>query len=384
MATNLKVLQVIPKLGYGGAETGCFDIAHYLPENNCKSFIVTSGGELLKFVDRKKVKIFKLPVQSKNPLLIFINSIILIGIILLNNISIVHARSRAPAWSCLFASKLTGRKFVTTFHGTYNFKSNLKKLYNSVMVRSDLIIAGSNFIFSHIKENYSRYLNNKKKFLVIFRGINFDYFYSSTTLESDEKKLLKQWDIEKDKKIILLPGRLSSWKGQEVFIEAINLINIEIGYEAFYAVILGSDQGRELYKKKLIRLSEQYRMSKQIRFIDHCKNMALAYKVSDIIVSASNEPEAFGRVSVEAQSMGKPIIASNIGGSNETIINEKTGFLFESNNAKSLSKQILRVLNMDETSLKMIGIEARKNATQRFNVEKMCFSTYSEYKRLLN
>ena len=384
MATNLKVLQVIPKLGYGGAETGCFDIAHYLPENNCKSFIVTSGGELLKFVDRKKVKIFKLPVQSKNPLLIFINSIILIGIILLNNISIVHARSRAPAWSCLFASKLTGRKFVTTFHGTYNFKSNLKKLYNSVMVRSDLIIAGSNFIFSHIKENYSRYLNNKKKFLVIFRGINVDYFDSSTTLESDEKKLLKQWDIEKDKKIILLPGRLTSWKGQEVFIEAINLINIEIGYEAFYAVILGSDQGRELYKKKLIRLSEQYRMSKQIRFIDNCKNMALAYKVSDIIVSASNEPEAFGRVSVEAQSMGKPIIARNIGGSNETIINEKTGFLFESNNAKSLSKQILRVLNMDETSLKTIGIEARKNATQRFNVEKMCFSTYSEYKRLLN
>ena len=384
MATNLKVLQVIPKLGYGGAETGCFDIAHYLPENNCKSFIVTSGGELLKFVDRKKVKIFKLPVQSKNPLLIFINSIILIGIILLNNISIVHARSRAPAWSCLFASKLTGRKFVTTFHGTYNFKSNLKKFYNSVMVRSDLVIAGSNFIFSHIKENYSRYLNNKKKFLVIFRGINVDYFDSSTTLESDEKKLLKQWDIEKDKKIILLPGRLTSWKGQEVFIEAINLINIEIGYEAFYAVILGSDQGRELYKKKLIRLSEQYRMSKQIRFIDNCKNMALAYKVSDIIVSASNEPEAFGRVSVEAQSMGKPIIASNIGGSNETIINEKTGFLFESNNAKSLSKQILRVLNMDETSLKTIGIEARKNATQRFNVEKMCFSTYSEYKRLLN
>ena len=384
MATNLKVLQVIPKLGYGGAETGCFDIAHYLPENNCESFIVTSGGELLKFVDKKKVKIFKLPVQSKNPLLIFINSIILIGIILLNNISIVHARSRAPAWSCLIASKITGRKFVTTFHGTYNFKTNLKKFYNSVMVRSDLIIAGSNFIFSHIKENYSMYLNSKKKFLVIFRGINVDYFDSSTTLENDEKKLLKQWDIEKDKKIILLPGRLTSWKGQEVFIEAVNLINIELGYEAFYTVILGSDQGRELYKKKLIRLSEQYRMSKQIRFIDHCKNMALAYKVSDIIVSASNEPEAFGRVSVEAQSMGKPIVASNIGGSNETVIDEKTGFLFESNNAKSLSKQILRVLNMDETSLKMMGIEARKNVTQRFNVEKMCFSTYSEYKRLLN
>jgi glycosyltransferase involved in cell wall biosynthesis len=384
MSSDLKVLQVIPKLGYGGAETGCFDIAHYLPENNCKSFIVTSGGELLKFVDRKKVKIFRLPVQSKNPLLILINAFILIGIILVYNISLVHARSRAPAWSCLLATKITGRKFVTTFHGTYNFKSNLKKIYNSVMTRADLIIAGSNFIFSHIKKNYSKYLNEKKKLMVIFRGINVDYFDPTTKIEIDEKKLLKKWDIEKDKKIILLPGRLTSWKGQEVFIEAINLVNTELGYEAFYAVILGSDQGRDLYKKKLIRLSEQYRLSKQIRFVDHCKDMALAYKVSDIIVSASTEPEAFGRVAVEAQSMKKPIIASNIGGSNETIIDEKTGFLYEAGNAKSLSNKILRTINMDEALLKSIGNEGRKNIVQKFNVEKMCFSTYSEYKRLLN
>ena len=384
MSSNLKVLQVIPKLGYGGAETGCYDIAHYLPENNCDSFIVTSGGELLKFVDRKKVKIFRLPVQSKNPILILINAFILVGIILFNNISLVHARSRAPAWSCLLATKITGRKFVTTFHGTYNFNNNLKKFYNSVMVRSDLIIAGSNFIFSHIKKNYSNYLDDKKKLMVIFRGINVDYFEPSTKIEIDEKKLLKKWDIEKNKKIILLPGRLTSWKGQEVFIEAINLVNIELGYEAFYAVILGSDQGRDLYKKKLIRLSEQYRLSKQIRFIDHCKDMALAYKVSDIVVSASIEPEAFGRVSVEAQSMQKPIIASNIGGSNETIIDEKTGFLYEAGNAKSLSNKILKIFYMDEIQLKAIGTQGRKNIVQKFNVEKMCFSTYSEYKRLLN
>jgi len=384
MSSNLKVLQVIPKLGYGGAETGCYDIAHYLPENNCGSYIVTSGGELLKFINKEKVKIIKLPVQSKNPIIIFINFLALIGIILFNNISIVHARSRAPAWSCLFAAKITGRKFVTTFHGTYNFNSKLKKFYNSVMVRSDLIIAGSNFIFSHIKENYSKYLNAKKKLLVIFRGINVDYFDPTTKLDSDEKKLLKKWQIEKDKKIVLLPGRLTGWKGQEVFIEAINFVNIELGYEAFYAVILGSDQGRDLYKKKLIRLTEQYRMTNQIKFIDHCRDMALAYKVSDIVVSASIEPEAFGRVAVEAQSMEKPIIASNIGGSNETIVDEKTGFLFDSNNAKSLSQKILKTLSLDEVSLKSIGIEGRKNIIQKFNVEKMCFSTYSEYKRILN
>ena len=384
MSLNLKVLQVIPKLGYGGAETGCYDIAHYLPENNCESFIVTSGGELLKFVDKKKVKVIKLPVNSKNPLLIFFNSLALIWIILYNNISIVHARSRAPAWSCYLATILTGRKFVTTFHGTYNFESKLKKFYNSVMVKSDLIIAGSNFIFSHIKENYSKYFDVNKRLRVIFRGINVDYFDPTTKIESDEKKLLKQWEIEKDKKIILLPGRLTSWKGQELFIEAINLVNIELGYEAFYVVILGSDQGRDLYKKKLTRLSEQFRMNNQVRFIDHCKDMALAYKISDIIVSASTEPEAFGRISVEAQSMEKPIIASNIGGSNETIIDEKTGFLFDSGNSKSLSQKILKLLYLDETSLKLIGTEGRKNVIKKFNVEKMCFSTYSEYKKIMN
>jgi glycosyltransferase involved in cell wall biosynthesis len=252
------------------------------------------------------------------------------------------------------------------------------------MVRSQLIIAGSNFIFSHIKDNYSKYINEKKKLLVIFRGINVDYYEPSTKLESDEKKLLKSWEIEKDKKIILLPGRLTPWKGQELFIEAINLVNIELGYEAFYAVILGSDQGRDLYKKKLTRLTEQYRMTKQLRFIDHCKDMALAYKVSDIIVSTSIEPEAFGRVSIEAQSMERPIIASNIGGSNETIIDNKTGFLFDSGSAKSLSDKILNVLNLSDALLKSIGIEGRKNIIKKFNVEKMCFSTYSEYKKIIN
>jgi glycosyltransferase involved in cell wall biosynthesis len=384
MSFNLKVLQVIPKLGYGGAETGCYDIAHYLPENGCKSFIVTSGGELTKFINKEKVKLIKLPVQSKNPLLIIFNTLALIFIIIFNNISIVHARSRAPAWSCLFATKITRRKFVTTFHGTYNFNNKIKKFYNSVMVKSNLIIAGSNFIFSHIKNNYSDYLDIKNKLLVIFRGINVDYFDPTTKTEIEEKKLLKNWGIVENKKIILLPGRLTSWKGQELFLEAINMVNIQLGYEAFYAVILGSDQGRDLFKKKLIRLSEQYRMTKQVKFIDHCKDMALAYKVSDIIISASIEPEAFGRVAVEAQSMEKVIIASDIGGSNETVIDEKTGYLFEAGNANSLSKKILKVLNLDDVTIKTIGTEGRKNIVNKFNVEKMCFSTYSEYKKLIN
>ena len=383
MASKIKVLQVIPTLGFGGAETGCYDLAHYLSEKGCISFIATSGGKLLKFVKKNKVKIFRLPVHSKNPLLIILNTIILSILILINNINIVHARSRAPAWSCLLATKLTRRKFVTTFHGTYNFKNKYKKFYNSVMVRSDLIIAGSNFIFSHIKENYPDLLSKEKKLLSIFRGINIDYFDPTTTLENDEDNLFKKWGLKRERKTILFPGRLTAWKGHEMFLEAINKINIELGHQAFNVIILGSAQGRDLYKKKLIRLVEQHRLTTQVKFIDHCKNMPVAYKISDIVVSASVEPEAFGRVAVEAQSMEKPILASDIGGSRETIVNKKTGLLFEAGNHEDLSKKLIELLMMDENNLKSMGIEGRKNIVTKFNVEKMCFSTYSEYKKLI-
>ena len=383
MSSNINVLQVIPKLGYGGAETGCYDIAHFLPENNCKSFIVTSGGELTKFVDKQKVRLIKLPVHSKNPLLILINAFILVGIILFFNISIVHARSRAPAWSCLLATKITGRKFVTTFHGTYNFSGKIKKLYNSVMLRSDLIIAGSNFIFSHIKNNYQEYLNNKKKLLVIFRGINIDYFDPLTTLTEEEDKLFKSWNLEIEKKTILFPGRLTEWKGHEMFLDALNKTNIQLGHKAYKVIILGSDQGRILYKKKLERLVEQYRMKDQVKFVEHYKNMPLAYKICDFVVSASIEPEAFGRIAVEAQSMEKPILASNLGGSNETIVDNKTGILFEAGNSDQLSKKIIEFLTLNKTTIEKMGKEGRKNVSLKFNVEKMCFSTYSEYKKLI-
>ena len=384
MSSKIKVLQVIPKLGYGGAETGCYDLAHYLHEQDCKSYIATSGGELLKYVDKKKVKIIKLPVHSKNPLLILLNSICLTFIILFLNINIVHARSRSPAWSCLIATKLTFRKLVTTFHGTYNFSSNIKKFYNSVMVKSDLLIAGSNFIFSHINDNYPKYLNPKKKFLVIFRGINTEYFDPDNLKKNSVSKLKTLWQIEENSKVILLPGRLTSWKGQELFIEAINKFKKLNSDLDFTAVILGNDQGRTVYKKKLERLVEQYDLTNNFRFIEKCEYMPAAYMLSDIIVSSSIEPEAFGRVSVEAQSMRKPIIASNIGGSNETIIDNKTGILFESGNAESLSKKIDEIINLDTLTLELMGKEGRKNVINRFNIEKMCLNTYSEYKKLFN
>ena len=384
MSSKLKVLQVIPRLGYGGAEIGCYDLAHYLKEQKSSSFIATSGGELLKYIDKKKVKLFRLPVHSKNPLLILINIFILTFIVLFYKINILHVRSRAPAWSCYYVSKITRCKLVTTFHGTYNFNSSIKKKYNAIMLQSDCVIAGSNFIFSHIKEKYPEYISRIKKFLVIFRGINTEYYDPDNIKEADRIKFLKKLNIDANKKIILMPGRLTEWKGQEIFIEALNDLKIKYGYKNFIAILLGSDQGRKIYKKKLIRLIERFRLNNEVIFLEHAPSMPVAYSVSSVIVSASIEPEAFGRISVEAQSMKKPIVASDIGGSRETIVDNKTGLLFSSSDHHSLSEKLDFIFRLDDTSLNVMGNNGRKNVQKKFNVEKMCFSTYSEYKKLIN
>ena len=383
MTTKLNVLQVIPKLGYGGAETGCYDIAHFLSENDCGSFLATSGGELIKFIKKDKVRLIRLPVHSKNPILILFNTLVLVIYIFLFKINIIHARSRAPAWSCYFASLITRRLFVTTFHGTYNFKSNIKKFYNSIMLRAKLTIAGSNFIFSHINENYGEYLSKEKKLRVIFRGINVDYFNPKNISVLKQEKLKQEWDLSSNKFTILLPGRLTYWKGQEKFIESLNILIEDYNITNFQAVILGSDQGRKVYSKKLINLVQRYRLNKKIKFIQHCKEMPLAYSLADVVVSASIEPEAFGRVSVEAQAMGKPIVASNIGGSKETIINKKTGFLYKHDDPRELAKILNTVIQLSVDELKFMGNEGRKNVTKKFDVETMCQSNLKEYKRLI-
>ena len=333
---------------------------------------------------KKKVKVFRLPVHSKNPFLILFNKIVLTLLILINNINIIHARSRAPAWACYLACLLTRRKFVTTFHGTYNYKTKIKKFYNSVMLKSKLTIAGSNFIFSHINENYNEHLNKKKKLRVIFRGINLDYFNKKNVSILKQEKLKDEWELSSNNFTILMPGRLTYWKGQEILIEALNILIEDYNNTNFQAVFLGSDQGRKVYKKKLLNLTLRYRLNNKIKFIEHCKEMPIAYSLADVIVSASVEPEAFGRVSVEAQAMEKPIVASDLGGSKETIIKGKSGFLYKHDDPRQLAKTLNALSELDQDSLNFIGNEGRKNITKKYDVETMCDSTLREYKKLLN
>ena len=252
------------------------------------------------------------------------------------------------------------------------------------MLRSKLTIAGSNFIFNHISENYSEYLNRKKKLRVIFRGINIDYFSQKNISILKQEKLKVEWQLSPDKFTILLPGRLTNWKGQEKFIDALNILVEDYNSSNFQTVILGSDQGRKVYKKKLVSLVQRYRLGRKIIFVDHCKEMPLAYSLADVVVSSSIEPEAFGRVSVEAQSMGKPIIASDLGGSKETILNKKSGFLYKHDDPRELAKNLNIVMELGQDALNSMGNEGRKNISKKFDVEAMCDSTLREYKKLLN
>tara|TARA_B100001027_G_scaffold5608_1_gene3708 strand:+ start:142 stop:900 length:759 start_codon:yes stop_codon:yes gene_type:complete len=251
------------------------------------------------------------------------------------------------------------------------------------MLRSKLTIAGSNFIFGHINDNYSEYLTKHKKLRVIFRGINVDYFNSKNISILKQEKLKREWSIEPNKFIILMPGRLTYWKGQEKFIEALNILIEDYNFTNFHAILLGSDQGRKVYSKKLFSLVERYSLSKKISFINHCGEMPLAYSLADVVVSASVEPEAFGRIAVESQSMGKPIIASNIGGSKETVLNKKTGFLYKHDDPRELAKCLNTVIQLSQEELKLMGNEGRKNVTKKFDVELMCESNLREYKKLL-
>ena len=251
------------------------------------------------------------------------------------------------------------------------------------MLRAQLTIAGSNFIFNHINENYSNFLNRKKKLRVIFRGINIDYYNNKNISILKQEKLKQEWGLFSNNFIILMPGRLTYWKGQEKFIESLNILIEDYNFSNFQAIILGSDQGRKVYKKKLINLIERYSLSKKVKFINHCKEMPLAYSLADAVVSASIEPEAFGRVAVEAQAMGKPIIASNIGGSKETILNKKSGFLYKFDDPRELAKSLNTVIQLTQEELISMGNEGRKNITKKFDVETMCDTNLNEYKKLL-
>jgi glycosyltransferase involved in cell wall biosynthesis len=363
----------------GGAETGCKDIGEFIANQNYFSAILCSGGEQIKNIDQTKVKIFKFSVQSKNPFVIFFNIFVILFIVFFYKINIIHVRSRAPAWSCYFASKLLGVPLISTFHGTYNFNNPLKKFYNSVMLRGNSVIAGSRFIFEHIKNNY----NYSKEIFLIPRGIDINYFNPKNSNIEELNSVRTRWGISSNNFLILLPGRLTFWKGQFLFLNTLLFLKQENLLNNISAIILGDDQGRTEYREYLLDFIREHRLEENVKIVSHESFMPSAYNACNLVLSASIEPEAFGRVAVEAQAMEKPILASNIGGSNETIIDGQTGWLFKSDDEKDLAKMIIEISKKDKSFLKDLGAKGRANVINNYTVDQMCSKTLEIYKSLV-
>ena len=377
MIKKIRLLQVIPSMGIGGAETGCRHVADYVAEHCDFSSVLTSGGSQINLFNNK-VKIFRWPV-SKNLIMILINIFFIFFLIKKNRINIVHARSRGPAWSCLIACKISGAKFVTTFHGTYNFNSSIKKYYNSIMVKSDIVITGSNFILDHIKSNYE----TTKLVRLVKRGIDENYFNPFNIENSEKEKIRKEMGFSDQNFLVLLPGRLTNWKGQKIFIEAANFLKMQDKLSNIFFIILGDSQGRNSYLTELHSLISKYKLVDKVRIIKPMNNMPLAYSFVNLVVSASIEPEAFGRVSIEAQAMQKPILASSIGGSIETIIEGETGWLFKASSVEDLAENIYKISKKEKSEIEKIGLKGRQNVCENFTKTKMCLKTLEIYESLV-
>ena len=297
-------------------------------------------------------------------------------------INLVHVRSRAPAWSAIFAAKKTGVPVLTTWHGHVKNTSIFKKFYNSIMLKGDAVIANSSYTAKKISEIYKINLN---KIDVISRGVNVKTYEKSQFSNKEIKKIKKLWNVSDDKKIILLPARLTKWKGHLVAIEAINLLKKENFFDQIYFIFAGEKKGAEKYLKKLVKAIEKNKIQKNVKIVERIENMPLAYQAADIILAPSIEPEPFGRIPIEAQAAGKIIIASDHGAVKDTIIDGDnfTGFKVKPNEPVSLSDAIKKSILISDEELVKIQQRGFLNIKNNFSLETMCKKTLKVYERLL-
>ena len=371
------ILQVLPELEMGGVEIGTTEIAEALCTHGIKNFVASKGGRLVHDLDKLGVPHFTLDLKTKNPFKMRRNAKKLAKIIKDNDINIVHARSRAPAWSAYWAAKEAGVHYMTTYHGTYGLGPfGLKKLYNRVMTYGERVIAISNHIRQHLIDNY---IIDQNKIRLVHRCVNTLRFNPDNVTQARKINMIQEYNIPEDKPVILLGGRITHWKGQHLLIKAL----AKMKNQNFYCIIAGDEQGREDYLAYLKKLAEKYELSSRICFHGKVLDMPALMSVSSVIVSAAIEPEAFGRISVEGQAMGKIVVASNIGGSLDTITDGVTGKLFESNNPYSLAEALDWALDRTETQRQKIVEAGFANVKNNFTKEIMCDKTIAVYKELV-
>ena len=373
------VLQVLPELETGGVETGTIEIATALKAAGIKNFVASQGGRMVYELEKNKIGHLTLPLKSKNIFTMLSNANKLAQYIKANNINLVHARSRAPAWSAYWAAKKAGVHFVTTFHGTYGLGPlGIKKLYNRVMTYGERVIAISNHIKNHILKNYPK--TEESKIRLIHRCADIEKFSPSAVTQARMINKIKEYNIADDRPVLLLHGRVKRWKGQHLLIEALHLMK----NQNYYCIIAGDAQGRQKYLDYLKKLARKYKLDDRIGFFGRYQDVPALMMISTVVLSTAIEPEAFGRISIEGQAMGKIVVASNIGGSLDTIQDGITGKLFESNNPQSLADALDWALSLNKAETKKISDSAIKNVREHFTKQIMCDKTIEVYREVVN
>lgn len=371
------VLQVLPSLEGGGVERGTVDVAVALVEAGWGSVVASAGGAMVRELARHRVAHVTLPLHSKNPLVMRRNIARLRDVIRRYGVDIVHARSRAPAWSARAAARRAGVHFVTTFHGTYGASGGLKRLYNGIMVRGERVIAISDFIARHTIETYRA---DPARLRVIHRGVDLAVFRPEFVTQERMIDLATRWKLPDDRPIVLLPGRFSRWKGHALMIEAL----ARIGRDDLLCVMVGADTGSDAYIGELTALAKRRGVESRVRFVDFCRDMPAAYMLSDAVVSASLRPEAFGRTLAEGLALGRPVVGPAHGGALEIIEEGRTGWLFTPGNPESLAAALDAALSVTPEARRRLAAEAMRFVGEKLSKTRMCADTLAVYAEVLD
>lgn len=374
MTKAAAILQVLPALNTGGVERGTVEMAGAIARAGFRSFVASAGGRMAKEIEDAGATHIKLPLDSKNPLVMWENAKRLAQAIRQHNIDIVHARSRAPAWSAWLASRRTRCHFVTTFHNAYGARSWLKRRYNSVMAKGERVIAISKFVGDYAISTYGVPV---KILRVIPRGVDVGLFDPAAVSAERVAKLRHEWQLPDDAQIVMLPGRFTRWKGQLVLVEAL----ARLQRRDILCVMVGG--GPLEFREEIEDTASRLRIDSLLRLFDDCHDMPAALSLADVVVSASTRPEGFGRVIVEAQAMGKPVIATNHGGACETVIPGETGWLVPPKAAGALASALNEALGLTQEQRAAMAARSMAHIRERYTTEAMTNSTLAVYRELL-
>lgn len=378
----MNILQVIPQLDAGGAERTTLEVAEAIVAAGGRALVASQGGRLEDELKALGGELIRMPVATKNPFTAWNNARKLANLIRDEDIDIIHARSRAPAWSAKWAADQTSAHYVTTYHGTYNAKSALKRWYNSIMARGERVIANSQFIHDHIVKHHPF---AAEKITVIPRGVDLDKFDPDVVEPSRLDHLAKSWNIDRASKqlIALYPARLTKWKGQLEMLQALGQLKAD-GDDLPLTVFAGDAQGRTEYVERMQALIDQFGLQDDVRLVGHCDDMPAAFGLADLVLTPSIEPEAFGRTAAEAGAMHVPVIAADHGGAREVVKIGETGWRVEPASVIALSQALTQVISMTQKERDAMGERAANRIKQRFSARALQEATLRVYSELLD